>query len=288
MKRIFNEDGLPLNINEIEFLSNKGSEFAVYRYLDSVIKIYKSDYQLSHLSLEELNILKKILTQRILLPEETLWNNSNELIGYKMPYVGGERSVDGDSVWNFFRELEILEQDLDLLRRNSVILRDINLSNTIYNGHINLIDPGNYLIDELDKVVLSSEMLNTNLIDSSILGQLKKIVIEGSYSSVKTLIDSLSLGERQTILNVWNYSKINGLINMLLFSNNSNIDPFQYRQIVNFITRERVESNSIYSLDVLKKFFDRDMCVGDAVSDFAKRYVKDEPKERKIFSFYNR
>ena len=103
MEQVFNEDGSPLNMNKIELLSNRGSEFIVYKYIDSVIKIYKKDYQLPHLSLEELDTLKNILTQRILLPTGTLWNGRHELIGYKMPFIAGEKSVECDSVGIFLK-----------------------------------------------------------------------------------------------------------------------------------------------------------------------------------------
>lgn len=284
MEQIFNEDSSPLDINKIEFLSDRGSEFIVYRYLDSVIKIYKKDYKLSHLSLDKLNILKNILTQRILLPTGTLWNSNHELIGYKMPFIGGERSIECDSLCTFFEELEFLRQDLDLLCNNSIILRDINLSNTIYNGHIYLIDSGNYLVDELDKIIFG-----TNIGASSISEKLNKIIIEGDYSKVKILIDSLSHEEKQILLKRWNYNKINELIDMLLFSSRSSIDPYKYRQIVQFIMKERDKNGFIYSLDVLKMFFNRNLSIGDAIDEFIKKYIKDNPKERTLFlSLYNK
>lgn len=283
MEQIFNEDRSPLDMTKIKSLSDRGSEFIVYKYLDSVIKIYKNDYQLSHLSLEQLNILKNILTQRILLPTGTLWNSNHELIGYKMPFIEGERSIERDSLCTFFEELEVLKQDLDLLCSNSIILRDINLSNTIYNGHIYLIDPGNYLVDELDKIVLDKIILCTNIGDFSIVEKLKRIIMEGDYSKVKFLTDSLSLEEKQIILKRWNYNKINELIDMLLFSSRSNIDPFMYRQIVQFIMKERDKNKFIYSLDVLKLFFNGDLCIGDAIDNFIKRYIKNNPKERSLF-----
>lgn len=278
MKQIFNEDGSPLDINKIEFLSDQGAEFIVYKYLDSVIKIYKRDYQLSHLSLEELNTLKNILTQRILLPAGTLWNGNHELIGYKMPFIAGERSIECDSPCAFFEELEVLKQDLDLLCSNSIILRDINIPNTIYNGHIYLIDPGNYLVDELDKIIF-----RVNIADSSIAEKLNRIITEGDYSKVKILTDSLPLEERQNLLRRWNYNKINELIDMLLFSKKSNIDPFKYRQIVQFIMKERDKNGFIYSLDVLKVFFNSNLCLGAAIEDFIKRCIKDDPKEKSLF-----
>lgn len=76
---------------------------------------------------------------------------------------------------------------------------------------------------------------------------------------------------------------------MLLFSNRSNIDPFKYRQIVQFLMKEREKNGSIYSLDVLKMFFDRDANVGEATDTFIKKYIKDDQQEKALFmSLYNR
>lgn len=233
MEQIFNEDSSPINIEKMEFLSDCGSEFIVYKYLDSVIKIYKKNYQLSHLTLEELEILKSILTQRILLPTSTLWNGNHELIGYKMPFISGEKNIGSDNVCNFFDELEVLRQDLELLCKHFIILRDISLSNTIYNGHIYLIDPGNYLINELDKIIFDTSIANLSIAEN-----LTKIIKEGKYYKVKNLTDSLTLEEKQGILRNWNYNKINILIDMLLFSKRNNIDSFKYRQIVQFIMQK--------------------------------------------------
>lgn len=278
MEQIFNEDGFLLDNNKIEFLSDKGSEFMVYKYLDFVIKIYNKDYQLSHLSLEELNTLKDIPTQRILLPTETLWNKNHELIGYKMPLIIGEKSIDNDSVPAFFEELEVLRQDLELLCIHFIILRDINLSNTIYNGHIYLVDPGNYLINELDQI-----LFQTSITIPSITESLEKIALDGNYSKIKNLINSLSLEEKLNIVRAWNYEKINKLIDMLLFSKRKNIDPFKYRQIVQFILKEKDKNGFIYNLDVLKMYFNQDLCIKDAINEFIKKYVHDNPEERKLF-----
>lgn len=278
MEQIFSEDRVPLDISKIEFLSDQGSEFIVYKYLDVVIKIYKKDYLFSHLSLRELNILKNIPTQRILLPTGTLWNSNHELIGYMMPFITGVRNLEHDSLDAFFGELEVLKQDLDLLCSKSIILRDINPSNTIYNGHIYLIDPGNYLIDELDKIIFRA-----NITDSSIVEKLNRIIMEGNYNQVKTLTDTLPLEKKQSILRDWNYNKINELIDMLLFSKISNIDPFQYRQIVQFVMQEREKNGFIYNFDVLKMFFNRNLSIGESIDDFIKKYIKEDPKEKALF-----
>lgn len=278
MEQIFNEDGSLLDNNKIEFLSDKGSEFIVYKYFDLVIKIYKKDYQLSHLSLEELNVLKRISTQRILLPSGILKNGNNELVGYEMPLITGEKHMDYDRVPTFFEELEILRKDLELLCIHFIILRDINLSNTIYNGHIYLVDPGNYLVNELDQI-----LFQTSITIPSIMESLKKIALDGDYSKVKNLINSLSLEEKLNIVRTWNYDKINKLIDMLLFSKRKNIDPFKYRQIVQFILKERDKNGFIYNLDVLKMYLNQDLCIRDAINEFIKKYVHDNPEERKLF-----
>ena len=105
MEEIHMQNGSLLDINKLLFLTNKGSEFNVYKYSDLVVKIYKANYKFSHLSLEEFRILKNILTQRILLPTDFLFNNSDELIGYMMPYIAGKKSLLPDLVSNLFNEL---------------------------------------------------------------------------------------------------------------------------------------------------------------------------------------
>lgn len=278
MEQLFNEARTPLDTNRMELLSDEGSEFIVYKYLESVIKLYKKDYQLSHLSLIELNFLKTIITQRILLPTGTVWNSNHELSGYEMPLIRGQRSLENDGISAFFEELEILKQDLELLCSNLVILRDINLSNTIYNGHLYLVDPGNYLIGEIDKIIA-----HTNIANPTIAEKLYRILKEDSYAKIKILADSLSQSERQSLVREWNYDKINKLIDMLLFSKIGSTDPFKYRQIVQFMMQERARKEFIYSLDVLRMYFDTSLSIGDATDNFIKRYIKDDSEERKLF-----
>ncbi len=278
MGQVFTEDGYQVDLSKVELISDKGSEFMVYKYIDSVIKLYKKDYKLSHLSLEELNFFKNILTQRILFPTGTLWNENHNLIGYRMSLITGEKSIEPDSVFSLFEELAIIKQDLDLLCSKSIILRDINLSNTIYNGHIFLIDPGNYLIDRLEEIILHMDIK-----DQAIQKEVNRIIISGEYDKVKNLTDSFTLEERQRLINEWNYDKINKLIDMLLFPRRNCIDPFKFRQIVQFIMKERNKNDFIYSLDVFKLYFNRELCVGDAIDDFIKTHIKDDPEEKKLF-----
>ena len=93
MEQIIKENGNLVDMNKVELLSLKGSEFVVYKYLNEVLKIYKKDYPLGHLTKDELNILKKLVTKRILMPSGLLFHNNGELIGYEMPYIGGRANI---------------------------------------------------------------------------------------------------------------------------------------------------------------------------------------------------
>lgn len=275
MEQIFNEKGLLLDMNKLELISNEGEEFSVYKYDNSVLKIYKKDYKLPHLTLEELNFLKSILTQRILMPAGTLWNNDHELIGYEMPLIANKKNIDNANVSTFFEELEIIRNDLITLCKNQIILMDINIPNTIYNGRLYLIDPGNYIINDLSQIIYRTS-------NKSILKRLKEIPIENDNSRLNAFIESLSLEERQDIIKEWNYNKINDLIIMLLFYKD-NIDFCKFREIINFINEVKEKHYLIYNLDVLKMFFNEDLSLNEAVNIFINTYIRPNSKERRLF-----
>ena len=281
MEEIHMENGSLLDINKLLFLTNKGSEFSVYKYSDLVVKIYKANYKLSHLSLEEFRILKNILTQRILLPTDFLFNNSDELIGYMMPYIAGKKSLLPDLVSNLFNELEILKEDLDLLSSNLVILRDINVKNTIYNGHLYLIDSGNYMINQLEGIIF-----HVDIEDIALSNELYKIASNNEYYKLKELVNSLTRQEKEKIIKLWNYEKINKLINMMLFSKKENINSYTFRQIVQFIMSERKKNKFTYDLDVLKAYLNEDLTINDAIDQFIEKNIKDNPKEKELCKIF--
>ncbi len=250
MQNIYDDNGKSLNTDMFEFLSCRGSEVIVYKYYDLVIKIYKKNYPFSHLNLNNINILKEIPTKRILLPTGAIINDKGEAIGYKMPYIAGEKNLDFEPVSSFFKELEIIKQDLDLLNNNLVILRDINLNNTIYNGNLYLIDPGNYLINELGKI---TDNINAN---------------------------NLSIEEKKKLLKEWNYNKINTLINSLLLIDKNYIDSTQYLLIIQFLVKMKTKNNIEYNLDCLKIFLNEKLNIKDAIEEFIEKYIKENSKEK--------
>ena len=148
MRKIYDDENNLIDINNLEFLSNIGQECRVFKYNNDVIKIFKKDYKLEHISKKTIEYLKEIETKRILMPIGFIKDQDNNLIGYKMKYVSGNRIVDKDYVENFFRELTIIRGDIETLSDKGVRLLDINKSNTIYNGGLYIVDPGNYEIDK--------------------------------------------------------------------------------------------------------------------------------------------
>lgn len=253
MVQIFDEKGKQINSNKLKLLSNKGSEFFVYKYGKSVVKLYKDNYKLSHLSPEEMSFLSNLSTERILLPSNKLLDKNGSMIGYQMPLILGEKDLLMDIMQSFFEELYVLQDDIDLLCEYFVILRDINPDNTIYNGSLFLIDPGNYLINELEKVIYHID------------------------------VQKLSMEEKRKLLIEWNYKKINELIEMLLFMKNDAFDFYQKRQIVQFFIKIREDDNIIYDLDILKQYFNPNLCIADSIKKFVNEYIKDDPKEKALF-----
>lgn len=139
MKKIYNDEDNLINISNLEFLSNIGQECKVFKYNNDVIKIFKKDYKLEHISEKTIEYLKKIETKRILMPTGVIKDIDNNFIGYKMKYVPGNRAIDEDYVEDFFNELTIIKEDIETLSNNGVRLLDINKNNTIYNGGLYMI-----------------------------------------------------------------------------------------------------------------------------------------------------
>ena len=170
MRKIYDDENNLITINKLEFLSDIGQECRVFKYNNDVIKIFKKDYKLEHISKKTIEYLKGIETKRILMPTGFIKDQDNNLIGYKMKYVSGNRIIGEDYVADFFRELTIIKGDIETLSDKGVRLLDINKSNTIYNGGLYMVDPGNYEID----MNISNENIKT-----------------WNYNKINTLLDEL-------------------------------------------------------------------------------------------------
>lgn len=240
-----------IDIESLHLLSQKGSEMTVYNDEKFVYKIFKKDYKLVHKSVEELKYLSSIKTLRILMPKALLFSNE-ELIGYTMPYIKNERDIHSDTMANLLNELMVIKKDIDILNRLYIRLIDINKSNIVYNGKLYLIDPGNYYIDDIN--------------DLLIYFQNKEITEE----------------EKQNLIINWNYDKINKLMHELVFMNNSDIDFYLLRKIIEFFETERKKDGLIYDASIYQKYFDKDLTVKESINKFIKKHIKVDEEEKKM------
>lgn len=238
-----------IDLNNLELLSDKGSECVVYKYNNKAIKIFRKEYIFSHLTIEEIYYLSQIPTKRILFPIGSVLDNNHKVAGYTMHLITDEKNIQKESMKRIFYEMQIIQKDLNLLSKHNICLFDIGQSNCIYNGKLFLIDPGNYIINNM--------------------------------SNIKKQLDPLNLcSDNKLLLKTWNENKINQLFDSLLFSQNANIDSYQHRLIVQFFQKEKDKKKINYNLDVFKEFFDENMTVENAVLNFMQKHIKEDEKER--------
>jgi len=241
-----------IEFNKLKLLSDEGSECVAYKYDKSVVKFFRPHYKHSHITIDDIFKLRIIPTKRILFPTNAIVNRQNNLIGYQMPLIEGEKDIQNEPIQHIFDEMQVLQDDMDLLDKHNIALYDINPSNSIYNGKLYLIDPGNYVINDINVI--------------------------------KRQIDPINLcDDNKKLLRIWNENKINQLFDMLLFSQNLSIDAYRFRLIVQFFIKEKEKRGVNYNLEVFKDYFDSNLTVKDSVDKFFKEYIKENPKEREWY-----
>ena len=128
---------------------DEGNESEVFRYGDSVLKIYKDYCVKERLGEDDVIYLSKIPTKRILMPREVIRNaDTMEFIGYSMPFIYKyPRDVLMRIKMNhFLDELDVIHSDLELLAEHHVDVEDIHIDNVLYNENFFIGDPGSFEI----------------------------------------------------------------------------------------------------------------------------------------------
>lgn len=256
--KVISSENKKIDIESLNILSKKGSEVVVYNDDNTVYKIFKKDYKLGHKSIEELSYLSSIETSRILMPESLLFEN-NELVGYTMEYIKGNKNILDARMEDIIKELNIILKDIDTLSSLNIRLMDINSENTIFNGKLYLIDPGNYYIN--------------NIKDLSFYFQSREVTNE----------------EKRKLITYWNNDKLNKLIYELLFMNNNDIDFYLLRKIIEFFRTEREKNGLIKDIYIYQRYFDSTLTVRESINKFIASYIKvDEEEKKMILSLLNR
>lgn len=183
---------------------------------------------------------------------EVINNENKKIIDIELLELLSEKDMHNDTMANLLNELMIIKQDIDILNKLCVRLIDINKSNIVYNGKLYLIDPGNYYINDVN--------------DLLIYYQNREITEE----------------EKQNFIINWNYNKLNKLMHELLFMNNSDIDFYLLRKIIEFFEIERKKDGLIYDAGIYQKYFDKDLTVREAIKKFVSNYIKVDEEEKKM------
>ena len=244
---------------DISHVSSSGGEVEVFKYNDLAIKLFK-DIALKerrHLKEDEIDFLSSIKTKRILLPtgkvikmEPSIEDFSYddiidsrgkylnrissdlELVGYTEKFIDGNKNIFDIKVDTLLNELEIISDDLKILNDNLVILSDLHKNNAIYNGSLYLIDPGNYMISDVSKII-------------------------------PFVVNKLSNLQKQLLIENWNIDAINIFIEKYLFKNNI--------ALLTFLRKIKVERKIEYYQDVLSIVFDREETLSDNIKTLSKK-----------------
>ena len=265
MKLIVNDN--LVDMVDISHVSSSGGEVEVFRYNDLAIKLFKdvAFKKRKHLKEDEIDFLSNIKTKRILLPTGkvikmepsiedfsyydiidlskddihkylnligTLLASDSELVGYTEKFIDGNKNIFDIKVDTLLNELEIIFDDVKILNDNLVVLSDLHRKNAIYNGSLYLIDPGNYMISDVSKII-------------------------------PFVVNELSSLQKQILIECWNTDAINFFIEEYLFKN--------YFDLLRFLRKIKVERKIEYYQDVLSIVFDREETLSDNIKTLSKK-----------------
>lgn len=143
---------------------NEGKEGKVYVYKNLAIKIY-SDYFKYRKMLNEEDILKmkKIKTNRILLPKELILNEKKELVGYATDFkVEALKTRIGLlNMKEFLEETKMIKEDIYNLSENNIRFEDLNKGSLLMTqSNIFITDPGAF---EFSKSIDTEPIIKYNI-----------------------------------------------------------------------------------------------------------------------------
>ena len=146
----FNEEDLEgIKLDE----GTEGCCYRVHNYRDDfVMKIHHDKPEKKILDEDTCKVLKDIETERFILPEDIIYDEDGNYLGYTLPYVDYRRpKIRNLKIRNVIDEFYILEKDVDILTDNYVLIDDLRIFNTIFSNGIYVCDPGSYTLAQTDE-----------------------------------------------------------------------------------------------------------------------------------------
>ena len=132
---------------------DKGSEGKVYKIGNYIYKIYYPEMLNENYGSKERHhkYFLTVPTSQIILPDQTIYTTEGDYIGYRTPYISGNKKqktgITKLPKQEFIKNLQVLESDFDLLSEHYVLAADVSPVNYIFNKRnhtMNVIDPGRY------------------------------------------------------------------------------------------------------------------------------------------------
>lgn len=158
-------DSSYLKNNKIGF----GNEGVVYKFGDYALKLYYDNPKKDILDTDTINYLSTIETDRILLPIDGIYSEEGNLLGYLTEYHNAHRlkSIKNMDISTFIDEVEKIENDALYLEERRVDIDDLYRENIVFDGSINLVDPGSYIIND-NPYMHNSEKVEEFILDEII------------------------------------------------------------------------------------------------------------------------
>ena len=132
---------------------DEGEEGCCYRVRnyrdDFVMKIHHEDPEKVFLDEDTCKIMKEIKTERILLPNDLIYDQDGKYLGYTMDFIEYKRpKIRNLKIGKVVDEFYTLEKDVDKLSSNYVYIDDLRIFNTIFSNGIYICDPGSFSLAE--------------------------------------------------------------------------------------------------------------------------------------------
>ena len=132
----------------------RGTEGKVYRKGELAYKYYHKSSYCSRLTLEDTKILENIITNRVLLPRDTLYTYLGEFRGYTTQYIknlGLFHYMELPTAL-ILQDFHLLTCDCEVLGRKNFLVydfmpRDERVRNYSFNQGLYFVDPGKYHMD---------------------------------------------------------------------------------------------------------------------------------------------
>lgn len=147
-----NREKYDTNDPSIKLISNSGTEGNVYRVGDKAAKIYRELCFKDRLGPLSIDIMSEIKTERILMPQEKIYDENRRFNGYTTKYINnGNLSFDSMTIKFLLEELKKYEKDIEILGSNNITVADMSIFNLVLSDGIYMVDPGSHELSEFSR-----------------------------------------------------------------------------------------------------------------------------------------